>query len=171
MPEVRRIARRVRHLFTHHVEMDDLIQAGMLGLVTAANRYDPRVGAFAPYAYWRIRGEMVDSQKRRAFKEATHASLDAIRDANAGWLPPKIDTDPAPLADAVIQHEQVHALFEEAVEGLPRQARRVMRRHLAGESLSTMARKLKRAPTWARGVLAEAREAVREYVVGAGRGA
>jgi hypothetical protein len=63
----------------------------MLGLVSAANRYDPRVGAFAPFAYWRIRGEMVDSQKRRAFREAQHLSLDAIAAANDGWLPPEID--------------------------------------------------------------------------------
>jgi RNA polymerase sigma factor for flagellar operon FliA len=43
------------------VELDDLIQTGMLGLLDAAKRYDSREGAqFESYAVHRIRGAMVD---------------------------------------------------------------------------------------------------------------
>ena len=84
MPEVQRIARRVRLMFTHHIQIDDLEQAGYVGLCSAANTYDPRNGAFAAYAYWRIRGEMIDSQKRRTFREAANVSLQGIAAAHDG---------------------------------------------------------------------------------------
>jgi RNA polymerase sigma factor (sigma-70 family) len=165
MPEVQRIARRVLRIFTHHIDLEELVQAGYVGLVSAANKYDPRAGNFAPYAYFRIRGEMIDSQKRRAYREAMHASLHGLAGAEDGWLPPAIDTDPRPLPDDVIQREQIHQILHEAIAELPRHERRVMKGHLAGNSLGKMARKMGRSLTWTRGVLAEAREYVRSAVV------
>jgi DNA-directed RNA polymerase specialized sigma subunit len=37
----------------------------MIGLVSAANDYGPAHWAFEPYAYLRVRGAIIDSQKRR----------------------------------------------------------------------------------------------------------
>ena len=166
MPEVRRIAQRVRRIFTHHIDIEELEQAGYVGLVSASNTYDPRRGAFEAYAYWRVRGEMVDSQKRRAFREAMNASLHGIARASDGWLPPALDTDPQPLADAVVEREQIRQLLHEAIEELPHVERRVMRGHLAGESLGAMARAMGKSLTWTRGVLSSARDSVRADVGG-----
>ena len=45
----------------HSVQIDDIIQAGMMGLLDAANRYDEIHGAqFETYATMRIRGAMLD---------------------------------------------------------------------------------------------------------------
>ncbi len=44
------------------VDVEDLAQAGMVGLMEAAGRYDPESNvAFTTYAYTRIRGSIVDS--------------------------------------------------------------------------------------------------------------
>ncbi|MCX7113789.1 MAG: RNA polymerase sigma factor FliA [Proteobacteria bacterium] len=43
------------------VEVDDLVQAGSIGLMDAVNRYDDKMGAqFTTYAVQRIRGAMLD---------------------------------------------------------------------------------------------------------------
>lgn len=160
MPEVQRIARRVMQLFTHHILLEDLEQSGYLGLVSASNTYDPRTGPFPNYAYWRIRGEMIDSQKRRTFREAANLSLQGIAEAHDGWLPPALDTCPRPLQDEVAAREQIHAILQRAISALPALERRVLRGHLAGDSLSLTARGMGRSLAWTRATLAEARAAV-----------
>lgn len=59
------VQRLARHLLTRmpgHIELDDLVQAGMVGLLEAADRYIHREGAsFATFAAHRIRGAMLDS--------------------------------------------------------------------------------------------------------------
>jgi RNA polymerase sigma factor (sigma-70 family) len=160
MPEVQRIARRVMQLFTHHIPLEDLEQSGYVGLVSAANTYDPRAGAFAAYAYWRVRGEMIDSQKRRTFREAANLSLQGIAEAHDGWLPPALDTCPRPLQDEMAEREEIHRILQRAITALPDVERRVLRGHLAGDSLSLTAHHLGRSLTWTRAKLAEARQAV-----------
>ncbi len=58
---VRRLALQLIAKLPANVELDDLIQAGMLGLLDAANRYQDDQGAkFETYASQRIRGAMMD---------------------------------------------------------------------------------------------------------------
>jgi len=60
-PLVRRIAHHMVAKLPPSVEIDDLIQAGMIGLLDAINRYEEEQGAqFATYAAQRIRGAMLD---------------------------------------------------------------------------------------------------------------
>lgn len=62
MPQVRIIAARMFNKINHTVELEDLVQAGMLGLIDAASKYDGKGGAtFKTYADQRIRGAIVDS--------------------------------------------------------------------------------------------------------------
>ena len=43
------------------IEVDDLISAGTIGLIEAADRYDPRRGVpFGSFAYSRIKGAVID---------------------------------------------------------------------------------------------------------------
>ena len=59
---VRSIATRLRNQMRLRVDLDDLVQAGMVGLVEAANRFDPDAGvAFTTFAFTRVRGSIVDS--------------------------------------------------------------------------------------------------------------
>lgn len=58
---VKRIAHQMMTKLPHSVQIDDIIQAGMLGLLDAASRYDEFRGAqFETYASQRIRGAMLD---------------------------------------------------------------------------------------------------------------
>lgn len=60
-PLVRRLALQMIARLPANVELDDLIQTGMLGLLDAANRYQDNLGAqFETYATQRIRGSMLD---------------------------------------------------------------------------------------------------------------
>lgn len=60
-PLVRRLAHQLRAKLPPSVEVDDLIQAGMIGLLDAVNRYEEDHGAqFETYAAQRIRGSMLD---------------------------------------------------------------------------------------------------------------
>jgi RNA polymerase sigma factor for flagellar operon FliA len=58
---VKRLAHQMRAKLPPSVEVDDLIQAGMIGLLDAVNRYEETHGAqFETYAVQRIRGAMLD---------------------------------------------------------------------------------------------------------------
>ena len=58
---VKRIAYHLISRLPSTIQVDDLIQAGMLGLIDASRHYDPSQGAsFETYAGIRIRGSMLD---------------------------------------------------------------------------------------------------------------
>jgi RNA polymerase sigma factor FliA len=62
---VKRIAYHVVSRLPSHIEVDDLIQAGMIGLLNAAQNYTPTKGAnFETYAGIRIRGAMLDEARK-----------------------------------------------------------------------------------------------------------
>ena len=62
---VRRIAHHLAARLPASVEVDDLIQAGMLGLIDAGRNFQADQGAaFETYASIRIRGAMIDEIRR-----------------------------------------------------------------------------------------------------------
>lgn len=64
-PLVKRIAYHLMNRLPPSVQADDLIQAGMIGLLEASKNYDPAQGAsFETYAGIRIRGAMLDEIRR-----------------------------------------------------------------------------------------------------------
>jgi RNA polymerase sigma factor for flagellar operon FliA len=86
LPTVRYLARRIHERLPQHVELDDLVSAGMVGLIDAFNKFDHRKKVqFKSYAQFRIRGAILDSlrildwsprelrRKGRAVQEAMQA--------------------------------------------------------------------------------------------------
>lgn len=64
-PLVKRIAHHMMARMPSSVQVDDLIQAGMIGLLEASQKYDGEKGAsFETYAGIRIRGSIVDEMRR-----------------------------------------------------------------------------------------------------------
>lgn len=58
---VQAIARKLKKQITARIDFDDLIGYGSKGLIEAAERFDPKHGvAFTTFAYYRIRGAMLD---------------------------------------------------------------------------------------------------------------
>ena len=88
-PLVKRIAYHMMSKLPASVQVDDLIQAGMIGLLDAINRYEGSYGRqFESYAAQRIRGSI----------------LDELRDAD--WLPRSIRKKMRQIEAAVNKLEQ-----------------------------------------------------------------
>jgi RNA polymerase sigma factor FliA len=81
---VERVAYRLRRRLPAHVELDDLISAGVLGLIEAAERFDPAQAIrFETFAEFRIKGAMLDDLRgrdsltrdmRRIFRELSESA-------------------------------------------------------------------------------------------------
>ncbi|WP_442899776.1 RNA polymerase sigma factor FliA [Gallaecimonas mangrovi] len=80
---VRRIAHHLLMRLPPSVQLDDLIQAGMMGLIEAARNFDGSKGAsFETYAGIRIRGAMLDEIRRGDWvPRSVHRNARAISDA------------------------------------------------------------------------------------------
>src|ERR1700743_3490774 len=62
LPIVTYIARRIHERLPQHVEMEELVSAGVLGLMDAFQKFDPEKKVqFRSYAQFRIRGAILDS--------------------------------------------------------------------------------------------------------------
>lgn len=62
---VRRIASRLARNLPSHVSFDDLVGAGMLGLVDATRRFDPdKSDRFETFAEFRVKGAILDELRR-----------------------------------------------------------------------------------------------------------
>lgn len=84
LPQVRYIARRIHDRLPSHIPFDDLVQAGLLGLMEALHKFDPSKNVeLKTYAKHRIQG----------------AILDSLRD---------LDWSPRPLRRKARQLEQAH---------------------------------------------------------------
>ena len=65
MPMVKRLAHHMMGRLPPSVEEDDMVQAGMIGLLDAISRYDEAQSAqFEAYAIQRIRGSMLDELRQ-----------------------------------------------------------------------------------------------------------
>src|ERR1039457_1235517 len=62
LPQVRYIARRIHERLPRHVPFEELVHAGVLGLIDALNKFDTSKHVqFSSYAKFRIRGAILDS--------------------------------------------------------------------------------------------------------------
>lgn len=90
---VERLADRYHPRWKSHIERDDLVSAGRLGLLRAADDYDPGRGVrFSTYAYRRIFGAMVDE-----LRAADPVSRSQRQRGNSAQVRP---ASAVPLADA-----------------------------------------------------------------------
>jgi RNA polymerase sigma factor for flagellar operon FliA len=68
LPFVESLARRVASSMPHSIELSDLVQDGMIGLIDAACRYDEGRGIkFETFAERRVRGAMIDALRKDAW--------------------------------------------------------------------------------------------------------
>ena len=62
LPQVRYLARRIHERLPRHVPLEDMVHAGVIGLIDALNKFDPgKHVRFGSYAKFRIRGAILDS--------------------------------------------------------------------------------------------------------------
>ena len=88
-PLVKKIAKLLIARLPASVELDDLIQVGIIGLIEAARQFDPAQGVqFDTFASQRIRGAMLDELRRE------------------DWLPRQARRQAKQIEDAIHQLEQ-----------------------------------------------------------------
>ncbi len=87
IPQVRYIARRIHERLPRHVPFEDLVHAGVIGLIDALNKFDlSKHVQFSSYAKFRIRGAILDSlreldwsprelRRKGRLVESTHSQL------------------------------------------------------------------------------------------------
>lgn len=119
------IAKAIVQKLPPSFEVDDLIQAGMIGLMDAAAKYAPHAHNRTPfdaYARHRIRGAIEDSIRRRNYTDATGLELEAA--------PEPTYSDPVQeFIDRARRARAVHSSLEDLA---PRQ-RRVIELHYVRE--------------------------------------
>ncbi len=95
LPIVRFLARRIHERLPQHVDIEDLVSAGVVGLMDAFAKFDPEKKVqFRSYAQFRIRGAILDSLRTldwspRELRRKGRAVEEAIRalTARAGRAP------------------------------------------------------------------------------------
>ncbi|MBF0295488.1 MAG: FliA/WhiG family RNA polymerase sigma factor [Magnetococcales bacterium] len=90
-PIVKYVANRISMKLPQSVEIDDLIQVGILGLMDAIAKFDPHRGIkFQTYAEFRVRGAILDELR----------SMD--------WVPRAVRQTASQIQDAYLMLEGVH---------------------------------------------------------------
>ncbi|MGA2205933.1 MAG: FliA/WhiG family RNA polymerase sigma factor [Terracidiphilus sp.] len=89
LPIVRYLARRIHERLPQHVDIEDLVSAGVVGLMDAFAKFDPaKKVQFRSYAQFRIRGAILDSLRTldwspRELRRKGRAVEEAIRSLTA----------------------------------------------------------------------------------------
>src|SRR5438094_2758706 len=85
LPFVQALARRMAASMPNSIDIGDLVQDGVLGLIDAAHRFDEDRGIkFETFAERRVRGAMIDALRRDAWPRGVRRQrreLDAAREA------------------------------------------------------------------------------------------
>ena len=85
LPFVESLARRMASTMPHSIDLGDLVQDGVIGLIDAANRFDEGRGIkFETFAERRVRGAMIDALRRDAWPRGVRRvrrELEAAREA------------------------------------------------------------------------------------------
>lgn len=117
-PFIKYIAGRIALRLPPHIDINDVVHAGVLGLIDAIDKFDPSKGVlFKTYAEFRIRGAILDSlramdwvprsvRKTVTTLERTYAELERKNNRPA--------TDEEVAAALQIDTEKLHALLSQA---------------------------------------------------------
>jgi RNA polymerase sigma factor for flagellar operon FliA len=66
LPQVRFIAQKIHARLPHHIPLEDLVNTGVLGLIEALAKFDPRRNVqLQSYARYRIQGAILDSLREQ----------------------------------------------------------------------------------------------------------
>lgn len=133
---VRCIAHSVMRRVPPSVEMDDLVQAGHLGLVQAAQKYDEdgQSASFATFARFRVNGAIgdylrsLDSVSRQTRHKITAGEADDFTEVDLGALPKELEArgeSPEQASMAIQFTEQLRSL----VEGLSGRERTIIQQY------------------------------------------
>lgn len=150
LPLVRYVVRRLRPA-SSALELDDLVSAGTVGLIEAADRYDPGRGVtFATFAYRRIRGAVIEEISTSSGVR----SLEAPMSDETGYTLMDVTVDPS--ASEPHSSAELSELLT-AIGDLPDRDREFLGLSAAGHSGSDIAERYGCSPSLVSRILVDAR--------------
>jgi RNA polymerase sigma factor FliA len=158
---VRSLATRIHHRLPPHVDLEDLIAYGQVGLAEAARDFDPARGSrFSTFAYYRIRGAVYDGlakmswfssteYKRRREEQMAGERPGREVEEDAGGTERLVDVStPAPPAVAILR--EVSQMLHELIRALPEDAGNLIRAtYFEGLDLQQAGQRLGISKSWA----------------------
>jgi RNA polymerase sigma factor for flagellar operon FliA len=121
LPYVRSIAGKIKKTVAKEIEFEDLVEYGMIGLLEAADRYDPKFGAnFMTFAYYRIRGAIYDGLRGMGWMSRSEYAKARFEERANEYLQELANETPQPNGDAQPANPFEHAIQDlaTAVQGL-----------------------------------------------------
>ena len=98
-----------------HIDFNDLVRHGEVGLIEAADRFDPKVGVnFKTFAYYRIRGAIYDGLREMGWLSRSQYAKQKFQEAANSFLASASAADGAPTPSV---QDEVSAVTE-MVSGL-----------------------------------------------------
>ena len=165
LPQVRLIARRIQERLPENISLEDLVSAGVIGLISAIDNFDPAHNVkLKTYAEYKIRGAILDSlrgldwaprQKRRRAKQIEAAI--AVAEQRVQRCP----TEEEIAAELGISIEEYHEWLVE-IRGL----NIASLEHVSGDQGNDLLRSI---PGWARQFALLAARALGTRTVAGGR--
>ena len=114
VPFVEALARRVAASMPHSIDVGDLVQDGMIGLIDAAHRFDVGRGIkFETFAERRVRGAMIDALRRDAWPRGIRRVRRELEKARES-LRRELDCEPS-LADLAARVGLDEARLEQTI--------------------------------------------------------
>lgn len=121
LPMVRRQALALQVRLPASIELDDLVQAGMLGLLDSMSRFDANAGAsFSTFASQRVRGAMIDELRSRDWLPRSVRRNARAMDASVRKLEQQLSRPPSEseiAADMDMSLEEYRQLLSDTNNG------------------------------------------------------
>ena len=140
-PMVRQVAFRMARRFPQCVDVDDLVNIGILGLIDAVDRYQPdRAPSFSAYARIRVQGAIVDEMRKNDWVPRSVRDRSALIQRTKQTLEKKLGRTPtsAEVAkDLGVDRERLLGMIENA------NIRVLVSTEEGGEDESTIGEKLR----------------------------
>jgi|GEM_PF-2391367 len=137
-------ATHLKNQLPAHLERDDLVSHGQIGLLKAADSYNHTSHIpFRVWAHFKIRGSIIDAFRRRRYRDEMHVGLDdhngRVRETEGATAFPEPLSSTDPLANLIAAER--HKRIQLALRSLPAGERRAVRTILNDEYLSTQGRR------------------------------
>ena len=116
---VKKVALHLQARVPRFIELDDLMQAGMLGLIQASRSYDPAKGInFENFAYSRVKGAMFDEIRRVSYLPRSAVSVNKAHALSSNELSAKLGRRPTQAELAAFMNKDIESLQKERAEAV-----------------------------------------------------
>lgn len=103
LPQVRFIAQKIHARLPHHIPLEDLVNTGVLGLIEALAKFDPKRNVqLQSYARYRIQGAILDSLREQDWSPRLLRQKERQLEAARGRLQTQLGRSPS---QAELAHE------------------------------------------------------------------